>query len=82
MTYLPSALQVPLHSSMVGAVVPTGVGSSSSNGGGEEPASKRVCPWSLLLASIQYVCGVVFRGMPLPLPTFWIVGFEGNYCVE
>jgi hypothetical protein len=59
MTYLPGALQVPLSSPMAGAVVFVAVGSSLSDGGGVEPLSKRACPWSFLLASTWYVCGVV-----------------------
>jgi hypothetical protein len=56
----------------------TAEGSSSSDGGGAEPLSKKACPWSFLMASTRYVCGAEFRGMPFLLPAFWIPGFEGN----
>jgi hypothetical protein len=53
-------------------------GSSSLDGGGVEPPSKRARPWSFLLASTRYMCGAKFRGMPFPLPAFQIPGFEGS----
>jgi hypothetical protein len=70
MTYLLSALEVPLSSLIVGAVAPVAAGSSSSNGGGAEPPSKRARAWSFLLASTRYVCSAKFHDMPFPLPVF------------
>jgi hypothetical protein len=78
MTYLPGALHVPLSSPIAGAVVSVVAGLSSSDGGGVEPPSKRDYPWSFLPSYTRYMCGAMFRGMPFPLPVFWILGFEGN----
>jgi hypothetical protein len=78
MTYLPDALQVSLSSPITGAIVPAAAGSSPSDGGGAELLSKRAPPWSFLLASTRYVCGVESYGMLFPLPAFQILGFEGS----
>jgi hypothetical protein len=77
-TYLPGALQVPLSLSITGAIVPTALGLSLSDDGGAEPPYKRANSWSFLPASTRHVCGAEFRGMPFPLPPFWILGFEGS----
>jgi hypothetical protein len=82
MTYLPGALQVPLSSPIAGAIVHVAVGSSSLDGGGAEPPSKRARPWSFLPASTRYVCGAEFCGMPFPLLAFWILGFEGSVVLN
>jgi hypothetical protein len=78
MTYLLDALQLPLSSPIAGAVVLTAAGSSSLDGGGAEPLSKRGCPWGLFPASTRYVCGAEFCGMSFPFPAFRILGFEGS----
>jgi hypothetical protein len=46
--------------------------------GCDKPPSKRVRPWSFLLASTRYVCVAEFHGMLFPLPAFQISGFEGS----
>jgi hypothetical protein len=58
--------------------VPTALGLSLSDDGGAEPPYKRANSWSFLPASTRHVCGAEFRGMPFPLPPFWILGFEGS----
>jgi hypothetical protein len=58
--------------------VPAAAGSPPSDGGGAELLSKRAPPWSFLLASTQYVCGVESYGILFPLPAFQILGFEGS----
>jgi hypothetical protein len=78
MTYLLGALQVPLSSSNTGAIVPAAAGSSSLDGGGVEPLSKKACPWSFLPKSTRYMCGAEFRGMSFLLPAFQISCFEGS----
>jgi hypothetical protein len=78
MTYLPGTLQVPLSSPIAMAVEPTAVGSSSLDGGGVEPPSKRARPWSFLPASTWCVCGVESHGMLFLLLMFQIPGFEGS----
>jgi hypothetical protein len=78
MDEFPDAQQVPLSSPITEVVVPAAAGSSSLDGGGAEPPSKRAHPLSFLSASTRYVCGAEFPGMPFPLPAFQILGFEGS----
>jgi hypothetical protein len=54
------------------------VWSSLSDGGGEDPLSKRAHPWHFLPTSSRYAHGVNFYGTPFLLLLFQDSGFEGN----